>query len=175
MGHYAGQLANSIQLKEYSISGGNESASHRAWAVNANWNPNYGYWNVNVNSVANLNEWNAGNQVLSKFFSFKNPAYWVFVCLCQPPSILPTSFRGSDRAMYFLLSSSPISQTICSMNFRISKVSEACVRRYNFCSRFLKLAERSCLIVSRNRLSMSNPIVYLCDLSNLMKYPCHNL
>lgn len=51
---------------------GDDGALHRTWAVNANWNPNYGDWNVNVNSVANLNRWNAGNQVLSKIFSFKN-------------------------------------------------------------------------------------------------------
>ena len=88
MKHYAGQLANSIQLKEYSIGSGNEGASHRAWAVNANWNPDYGVWNVNVNSVANLNEWNAGNQVLSKLSLSNNPFIGVVVL-----SILLTFFR----------------------------------------------------------------------------------
>ena len=69
------------------MSGGNEGTSHRAWAVNAYWNPIYGDWNVNVNSVAYLNEWNAGNQVLSKFFSFKNPAN--ILKILNPPTTLP--------------------------------------------------------------------------------------
>src|SRR3989338_3023982 len=100
-----------------------ESTLHRAWAVNANWNSDG--WNVNVNSVANQNTWNAGNQVLSKISSFKDPAYRVFVCLCQPPSILPTSVKGLDSAMYFLSSRIFISQAICSIYFKISNIFEA--------------------------------------------------
>lgn len=80
--HYVSQLTNPIQFREYSRDGDNGGTLHRAWAVNANWNPNYGDWNVNVHSVANLNEWNAGNQVLSKLFSFKNPL--LGFCLSPP-------------------------------------------------------------------------------------------
>jgi len=74
VGHYVSQLTDPIQSQEYSRDSGNGGTPHRAWAVNANWNPNYGDWNVNVNSVANLNEWNAGNLVLSQLYSFKTPA-----------------------------------------------------------------------------------------------------
>ena len=90
--YYVSQLTNTIQRQEYSNRSDMESTLHRAWAVNANWNSDG--WNVNVNSVANQNTWNAGNQVLSKISSFKDPVYWVFVCLCHPPSILPTSVKG---------------------------------------------------------------------------------
>ena len=55
-----------MQFREYSTDSGNGGVSHRAWAVNANWNPNYGGWIVHVISVANLHEWLAGRRVLSQ-------------------------------------------------------------------------------------------------------------
>lgn len=127
------------------------------WAVNANWNSDG--WNVNANSVANQNRWNADNQVLSKFFLFKDPDYRVFVCRNQPPSILPISFNDLDNATYLFISRASISQAICRRNLRRSKVSEAFLRYSSFVSLFLWVAAKTCSIVSRNILFILIPIV----------------
>ncbi len=59
-------MPNAIQSREYSKDSGNDGMSHKIWAVNANWDSNYGNWNVNANSVTNPNRWNEGNQVFSR-------------------------------------------------------------------------------------------------------------
>src|SRR3989344_609415 len=124
------QLTNSIQSQEsacWRIKGRwQRRCFAQKWAVNANWNSDG--WNVNVNSVANQDRWNAGNQILSKLFLFKDPYYRVFVCLIQPPSILPISSNSFDSAIYRFVSSAPICQTICKRNFIRSNVSEALIR-----------------------------------------------
>lgn len=43
-----------------------DGCQHSIWAVNCNWNANYGDWNVEANPVTNPNEWNDGNQVVSR-------------------------------------------------------------------------------------------------------------
>src|SRR3989344_2866021 len=59
----------------------------------------------------------------------QNPGFYRdFVCFCQPPSILPISFRLFDNAIYLFTSSISISHAICNINFNISNESEALVR-----------------------------------------------
>ena len=72
MRYYGIAVPNKIQPREYSMGSGLEDISYKIWTVNANWNAENG-WNVDANSVENPNEWNAGNQVLSKLASFKDP------------------------------------------------------------------------------------------------------
>ena len=126
------------------------------WAVNANWNGDG--WNVNANSVENPLGWFAGNQVLSrKSLRSKTPFYGVFVCFCQPPSIRPISSRRCDKAIYFLLSSMPISHMTWSRNFNRSSASEALSRYIRLFSFGLRLAIKRFWIVSVNKDSAFAP------------------
>src|SRR3989338_10991609 len=59
----------------------------------------------------------------------QNPGFYRdFVCFCQPPSILPISFRLFDNVTYFFISSISTSHAICNINFSISNESDALVR-----------------------------------------------
>ena len=88
-------------------------------------NPNVVYlWSNIDDRKLNLNwtdgRWGSGCLVagVRKSYHFPAPLLsnwgWVClsICLYQPPSILPISFSGSDKAIYFLFSSEFISQEI---------------------------------------------------------------
>ena len=77
------KMPNTIQLREHSKGSGTDGATHKIWAVNANWNGvnRYWngvnrYWNVEANSVRNPNEWNSGNRVLSRNFLHFTALYY---------------------------------------------------------------------------------------------------
>jgi len=92
------------------------------------------------------------------------PAPWLEeFCLTswpyQPPAIRPISSSGTDKAIYFLLSSAFVSQRIESRIFRVSSLRIAARTNGIFSSRGRKAAVASISIVSTNRSSILRPKV----------------
>ncbi len=95
------------------------------WTVFAYWNDG---WKFNANPISNPNDWNADNQVFGRNYFFSpTAAVGVFASkpFFQPPTILPTSTNGADRAVNFLLSMALSSQAICKKNLSESSLTLA--------------------------------------------------
>ncbi len=84
---------------------------------------------LNTNNGRPDNVWNPDNRWV---FVRSNPLHFspgavlgefcLMICPCQPPSILPTSSNGAERAMNFLSSSDFVSQRINSSTFAVSSL-----------------------------------------------------
>lgn len=99
--------------------------------------------------------------LFSQLFSFLSHyvlGEFCFVsCPFQPPSILPTSSSGAERAIYFLSSSDFVSHKIISKIFTVS-VFLIASRTYGcFSSRFRNPASEIDSIISINKISIRSP------------------
>lgn len=90
--------------------------------ANVNWNSSK--WNVNDWDLDENGQWNAGNRVFSRNRIF-SPVYLAGVFdripFRHPPSILPVSSIGSERAIYFFVSICLCSHAICRKNLTRSR------------------------------------------------------
>lgn len=91
-------MRNSIQLEEYSMSGGLEGLLHRVSVVNVNRNDRR--WNVNANRLDNPNRWNAENRFFSRNYFISSAQFWaeVFVSInfFHPASSFPINSKFFD-------------------------------------------------------------------------------
>ncbi len=87
-------------------------------------------------------------------------------CPSQPPSIRPISSSGSERAIYFLLSSDFVSQRIIKRTLSVS-VFLVAIRTYGcFSVRGRKPAAAIASIISMNKTSIRVPSEYRCGFGN---------
>jgi len=111
------------------------------------------------------NNWNANNPALRRksfHFSlvFAAGEFCFTNCPCQPPSCLPAPASGSDRAVYFLVSSALISQRIYKRNFNVSSEIIAFLTNGCFSCFSKKLATKILSMVWIKYLSMVSAKVY---------------
>ncbi len=125
---------------------------------------NDGKRNVNVNR--NDNDWNDnwwGCGVRKSFhFSpgFLSGEFCFMSCPCQPPSCLPAEVKGSDKAIYFLVSNALISHSIYARNFKTSREIMDFLTKGCFSCFSRKLATRILSIVCIKYLSRVSANVY---------------
>ena len=82
------------------------------------------------------------------------------ICPCHPPSCLPATDSGSDKAVYFLISNALISQSIYKRNFRVSSEIIAFLTNGCFSCFSRKLATKILSIVWIKYLSIVSTRVY---------------
>jgi len=107
--------------------------------------------------------WNSNDRLVRPRCYLSSPAYTAGVSLsifrCQPPIILPISLSGSEIRMYFLLSSTFVSQAMRRRNFTISSFCDADKRYDNFFVFAAPAAENTYSITSRKVVSILSPSV----------------
>lgn len=112
----------------------------------------------------------------SPHFSLASAGEFCFMsCPCHPPSILPASESGSDKAIYFLLSRALVSHETSKKNFSESRDMIAFFTNGCFSCFCRKLATNILSIVWRKYLSMVSPSVYRDVLGKDTMYSCQSL
>jgi len=167
-------MPNTIQPREHSRGGGRDGTLYitdsggNLKVFNVEHNDN-GQW-LNSNNGNPDNVWNPDNQwvfVLPRNLLHFSPLWGEF-CFCSwplhPPSILPTSSIFTESAMYFLLSSDLVSQSIIRNILSVSAFLSAKRTNDSFSSCARKLAVASASITSTKRVSIFCPRECLCVL-----------
>ncbi|TSC78180.1 MAG: hypothetical protein G01um101433_376 [Parcubacteria group bacterium Gr01-1014_33] len=119
--------------------------------------------NANLNRFDN--EWNENYWFAFVRYSLHSPLFFgkggasFSTFFIHPPSILPISCKGSERAAYFLLSSSFNSHAIWRKNLSKSNLPLVLRSTGNFCDRGRELAINKSSSVSKNSVSTFAPIV----------------
>ena len=135
--------------------------SHRALAVNSNWNANYDDWNFNANPVKNVNEWNAGNHVFSRYSSLSSLLYcgevFFIISFLHPPTFFPIVSSSAPKEVNCSLDMSLFSQISWTKNFMSSILITAISNRGIFCFGFAKEALRRAVNRSKKALSTLFP------------------